>query len=139
MKPKLEDYTIMTSPIAEDDGGGYLATILEMQGCLGDGETVEAAIDKLRDSFVSLLAVLKQDKKAIPKPKQMTSHSGQFLMRVPKSLHRQLALQAECESVSMNQLAMAYIAQGLGRDLKPKPAKQRGLDVKNVKNVKRVK
>lgn len=48
---------------------------------------------------------------AVIKPE---SPSGKFLLRVPVSIHKQLVERAKQEKVSLNTLAIALIAQGLG-------------------------
>lgn len=45
--------------------------------------------------------------------KEEEDFSGRFNLRLPKSLHRNLALTARAEGVSLNQLATALIAGGL--------------------------
>jgi hypothetical protein len=41
--------------------------------------------------------------------------SGKFLLRLPRELHRDLALQAKEEGVSLNQLVALLLAQYIGR------------------------
>jgi hypothetical protein len=48
-------------------------------------------------------------------------YSGRFVVRIPKSLHRQLAETAASESVSLNQLVLTLLAGGL-----PAPRLNRG-------------
>ena len=52
-------------------------------------------------------------KKADMMKKEEEYFSGRFNLRLPKSLHRNLALTARAEGVSLNQLATALIAGGL--------------------------
>ena len=42
----------------------------------------------------------------VPKPFDESQYSGKFVLRVPKSLHAKLAIQAEKEGVSLNQYAL---------------------------------
>jgi antitoxin HicB len=42
-------------------------------------------------------------------------YSGKFVLRLPRSMHRQLSELAEAEGVSLNQLALAFLAEGMGR------------------------
>ena len=49
----------------------------------------------------------------IPEPQDENEYSGRFNLRIPKSLHRMLALTAKREGVSLNQMAMFAIASGL--------------------------
>ena len=48
----------------------------------------------------------------IPEPIQTENYSGKFVVRLPKSLHFKLAMEAEKEGVSLNQYALygsAYV------------------------------
>ena len=54
----------------------------------------------------------REDKGELPAPE---IYSGQFVQRLPKSLHQQLVQRAESEGVSLNQLATTLLAQGLVR------------------------
>ena len=48
---------------------------------------------------------------AIPEPDSIDDYSGQFKLRIPKTLHRQLALQSKREGVSMNQYCVYLLSQ----------------------------
>ena len=48
-------YTILVEPLAESDGGGYLATVPELPGCMSDGETPEEALKNVQEAIVSWL------------------------------------------------------------------------------------
>ena len=108
---KFEDYPINLSPIPADEGGGYLVSIPDLPGCcIADGATINEAIAEANDAFKAWVMAEKQDNNGeLPK-----TYSGQFVQRIPKSLHRQLAKRAETEGVSLNQLATTLLAQGLG-------------------------
>ena len=109
-KMEFEDYSFNLSPIPEDEGGGYLVTFPDLPGCIADGDTVEEAIAEARDAFDAWTAAVQEDKGSIPSPK---TYSGQFVQRIPKTLHMRLAKQAANEGVSLNQLAATFLAQGL--------------------------
>ena len=47
---------------------------------------------------------------ALPTP---NTYNGQFVQRIPKSLHQRLATRAAAQGVSLNQLAATYLAHGL--------------------------
>ena len=47
----------------------------------------------------------------IPEPASDEEYSGQFKLRIPKSLHRQLALQSKKEGISMNQYCLYLLSQ----------------------------
>ena len=107
---KLDDYAIRIEPLPHDEGGGFLVTVPDLPGCVADGETIDAAIAEAHDAFKEWAAAIQQDKGALPAPK---TYSGQFVQRIPKSLHRRLAARAAAEGVSLNQLAATYLAHGL--------------------------
>ena len=113
--PHFEDYPFQITPLSEDEGGGYLITFPDLPGCMSDGETPEEAVEMGRDAFASWMAVYLEDVREIPAPGSGGPAPGKFNMRAPKSLHAKLARQAEVEGVSMNTLAVALLAEGLGR------------------------
>ena len=107
---KFEDYAINIDPIPEDEGGGYLVTMPDLPGCMADGETIDAALAEARDAFEAWAMAEREDKGELPAPK---TYSGQFVQRIPKTLHMRLAKRAAIEGVSLNQLAATFLAQGL--------------------------
>ena len=74
------------------------------------GETIEAAIAEAHDAFQAWTMAERQDRGELPAPK---TYSGQFVQRIPKSLHRRLATRVAAEGMSLNQLAATYLAHGL--------------------------
>lgn len=107
---KFEDYAINIDPIPEGEGGGYLVTMPDLPGCMADGETIDAALAEARDAFEAWAMAEQEDKGELPAPK---TYSGQFVQRIPKTLHMRLAKRAASEGVSLNQLAATFLAQGL--------------------------
>ena len=47
----------------------------------------------------------------IPLPKEEKDYSGRFVIRIPKTLHYRLAIEAEKEGVSLNQYALYKLAK----------------------------
>ena len=109
---RFEDYAIRIEPLPSEEGGGFLVTVPDLPGCMADGETIEQAIAEAQDAFEAWAMAERQDKGDLPTPK---AYSGQFVQRIPKSLHQRLATRAAAEGVSLNQLAATYLAQGLGQ------------------------
>ena len=93
---------------------GFLAEIPDLPGCMTAGETEEEAIELLRDAMVGWLTVSLEQGLPIPEPSSEPAYNGKVLVRMPKFMHRQLAERAESEGVSLNQLAVTILAQGLG-------------------------
>ena len=109
---RAENYAIRIEPLPSEEGGGFLVTVLDLPGCVADGETIEQAIAEAQDAFEAWAMAERQDRGDLPAPK---AYSDQFRERIPKSLHRRLATRATAEGVSLNQLAAKYLAEGLGQ------------------------
>lgn len=107
---RFEDYPISINPIPDDEGGGYLVTFPDLPGCIADGETIDEAVAEARDAFAAWAMAEQADKGALPAPRR---YSGQFVLRVSKTLHLQLVKRAAAEDVSLNQLAATLLARGL--------------------------
>jgi len=118
MPPKFTmEYPFLIRPLSEEEGGGYLIEYPDLPGCMSDGETPEEAIEMGADAVKAWIATAKKAKRPIPKPGSTLApmdYSGKYVQRLPKSLHEALSKRAQQEGVSLNTLAMAYIAQGLG-------------------------
>jgi antitoxin HicB len=108
-------YPVSIRPLSSAEGGGYLAEFPDVTGCMADGETVEEALHEAEDALKAWLITAKENGDILPKPGIATHYSGQWRIRVPKSLHATLALRAKLEGVSLNMLAATLLAQGLGQ------------------------
>ncbi|MCP9629334.1 type II toxin-antitoxin system HicB family antitoxin [Rhodopseudomonas palustris] len=64
---KLE-YSVRIDRLSENDGGGYLATVAELPGCMADGETPELALKNVQDAIVSWIEAAKAWKQHVPEP-----------------------------------------------------------------------
>ena len=75
------------------------------------GETIQDAIANAEDAKREWLIAAVEDGYPIPDPSSDESYSGQFKLRIPKSLHRQLAMQSKKEGISMNQYCLYLLSQ----------------------------
>ena len=48
------DYTVVIEPLSEEDGGGFVATVPDLPGCMSDGDTREEAARNIEDAIRSL-------------------------------------------------------------------------------------
>ena len=120
----VDRYPFTIRPLSVEDGGGYLIEYPDLPGCHSDGETPEEAVVNGRDAVRSFLLSCKKHGDPIPKPSAPATSSGQFRVRMPKSLHARLVAQAEREGVSLNMLMVAAAAQALGRREESAPRKK---------------
>ncbi len=112
---KLDQYRFTVRPMTAEEGTGYLIEFPDVPLCMSDGATVEEAIVNGRDALKYCLLTMKEFGDPTPKPGSSAVASGQFRLRVPKTVHARLTNRAEQEGVSLNTLVMAMIAEGLGK------------------------
>ena len=104
--------------IPDTDEGGYVASYPELPGCLTCGETMEAAIANANDAKRAWLEAAIADGVEIMEPDSLDAYSGQFKLRIPKSLHKTLAEHSKAEGISMNQYCLYLLTKNdavLGR------------------------
>ena len=110
----IEDYMAMPyrMEIVEDsDEGGFVASYPVLPGCISCGETVEAAAANAQDAKRAWLEAAMEDGIAIREPDSLDDYSGQFKLRIPKSLHRSLAEHSRREGISMNQYCVYLLSR----------------------------
>ena len=110
------EYRFAIRKLTDDEGGGYLIEFPDLPGCMSDGETIEEALANGEDAKRCWIAAMKEAGRPIPSPsvEPAENYSGKWQLRTPKSLHRRLAERAKREGVSLNALAVALLAEGLG-------------------------
>lgn len=110
----LDDY--MKIPyrmeIVEDpDEGGFVLSFPDLPGCLSCGETVEAAVANAVDAKEAWFSAAIAENIQIPEPDNLEAYSGQFKLRLPRSLHRMLAEHSKREGISMNQYCVYLLSR----------------------------
>jgi predicted RNase H-like HicB family nuclease len=99
-------YTILIRHIADESGDYYCATILELDGCMSDGATYQEAFENIRKAMEGWIETKLANGFLVPLPVSEDNYSGKFVVRLPKTLHARLAIEAEKEGVSLNQYAL---------------------------------
>ena len=112
MNRKLK-YPVTIRPLTKEEGGGYLVEFPDLPGCMADGETIDEALKEAESAMKSWIETAKSFGDSIPEPGISTKYSGQWRLRVPKSLHAALTLRAKSEGVSLNTLSAVLLAEGL--------------------------
>ncbi|WP_449245837.1 toxin-antitoxin system HicB family antitoxin [Desulfobacca acetoxidans] len=100
--------------IPDEENGTYTALILEFPGCIAQGDTPSEAYEHLEDSANDWIKTAINLQQEIPSPSQSMSFGGRILLRLPKSLHRQLSITAHREGVSLNQFIVYSLAEKIG-------------------------
>ena len=100
--------------IPDTDEGGYIASYPELPGCVTCSETIEDVWQNALDAKKAWIEAALEDNYSIPEPeaeKELASYSGQFKLRIPRSLHYLLARHAKEEGISMNQYCIYLLSK----------------------------
>lgn len=104
-------YNYIIQQIHDESGSYYYAKVLELDGCQSTGETFEEAYSNVQEAMNGWLEAKIVGGYEIPLPKEEKDYSGRFVIRIPKTLHYRLAIEAEKEGVSLNQYALYKLAR----------------------------
>ncbi|MBQ7766524.1 MAG: toxin-antitoxin system HicB family antitoxin [Lachnospiraceae bacterium] len=104
-------YTRLVQEMNDESGHYFYGRILELDGCQSTADTLEELYASLNEAMELYLEVKLENNLPIPVPDVVGNYSGKFVVRLPKTLHQRLAIEAEREGVSLNQLALYKLAQ----------------------------
>lgn len=96
----------------ESPEDGVAAFVAEWPGCLTAGATREEALARIHDAMHDWVEASLE--RGLPVPAPMREYGGTVVVRIPKSLHRDVAKRAEHEGVSINQWIATSIARAIG-------------------------
>ena len=96
--------------VPDKEEGGFIASFPDLPGCITVGDSIEDVIQNIVDAKRVWLESELEMGAMIPEPEEMKEYSGQFKLRLPKSLHKQLAEHSRSEGVSMNQYCVYLLS-----------------------------
>lgn len=97
--------------IPDTEEGGFTVSFPELPGCITCGNTLSAALDNAVDAKSAWIEAAMKDGLSIPEPDSLNDYSGQFKLRIPKSLHKQLSEHSKMEGISMNQYCLYLLSR----------------------------
>lgn len=97
--------------VPDPNEGGYAVRYPDLPGCLTVGDSITDALENAEDAKRVWLEAALEDDIDIPEPTSLDDYSGQFKLRIPKSLHRSLAQHAKEEGTSMNQYCVYLLTK----------------------------
>jgi predicted RNase H-like HicB family nuclease len=110
--------------IEDKNEGGYTLHCPDLKGCITCAETLEHGFEMIEDAKKCWFAACLEDDIPIPEPNSLEEYSGQFKLRLPKSLHKILAERSRQEGISMNQYCLYLLSSGTGNLDDQRVAKQ---------------
>jgi len=94
-----------------EDDSEHVGRCAEFPGLSWLAPTPETALKGIRKVVAEVVVDLAKNSEPVPEPIAAKPYSGKFLVRVPPELHRQLALEAAEEGVSLNRLASTKLGK----------------------------
>lgn len=91
----------------------WVATVEELPGCVARGATPDDAVRRVDESMREWIADARAKGQEVPKPRSLASHSGRLHLRMPQTLHAELARAAEREDVSLNQFIISSLSSAV--------------------------
>lgn len=110
----LNDYLSLPyrMEIVEDSSeGGYIASFPDLPGCVTCGDTIASTVQNALDAKKAWLETALEEGIDIHEPDTLDNYSGQFKLRIPKSLHKSLAEHSKREGISMNQYCLYLLSK----------------------------
>ena len=100
-----------TEIIKDEKEGGFAISCPELPGFITCFDTIENGMEMLEDAKKCWLQSCLEDNIPIPEPNNFREYSGQFKLRIPKSLHKLLAEHSRNEGISMNQYCLYLLSK----------------------------
>jgi predicted RNase H-like HicB family nuclease len=99
-------YHIIIQHLVDESGEYYFATVQELDGCMSHGDTYNEAFKNIQEAMEGWIETKLEGGFPVPMPINDGQYSGKFVLRIPKSLHARLAMEAAKEGISLNQYAL---------------------------------
>ena len=97
--------------IPDRESGYFAVRFPDFSGIVTGGYSLEEAAKNAQEALEITMETMKKHKVPFPEPRMR--FSGQFNVRVPKDLHRQLVRKAEEEGVSLNALVTYLLSRSI--------------------------
>ena len=104
-------YNFIVKQIIDESGAYYYSHVLELDGCQSTGESYEEALNNLQEAMRGWIQSKLEGGFEVPLPIKHEDFSGKFIIRLPKTLHYKLSIEAKEEGVSLNQYALYKLSR----------------------------
>jgi predicted HicB family RNase H-like nuclease len=125
-----QPYRISVTHRGDDDSAyAWVAAVEELAGCEARGATAEEAVAQIPHALAEWVAGAHAAGREIPEPRDARQYSGKLLVRMPQSLHGELARAAELEQVSLNAYINGVLAAAINWRQAPRDTSGSPVDV----------
>lgn len=109
MTKRYDRYTYRITWTEEDKE--YVGLCIEFPSLSWLAETPEAALKGIRTVVTEVLRDMKKNGESPPQPLSLRSFSGKFIVRIPPEVHRELAVRAAEDGISLNRFINSKLSQ----------------------------
>ena len=106
--PKIDRYTYRV--IWSEDDNQLVGLCAEFPSLSYLASTPEKAIQGILKVVADVVKDMEANDEPVPEPIYSRRYSGKFVVRVPPEVHRQFALEAAEEEISLNRLVSAKLS-----------------------------
>ncbi|MDG4760677.1 type II toxin-antitoxin system HicB family antitoxin [Micromonospora sp. WMMD710] len=106
--PDVSHYTYRVTWSVQDNE--FVATCAEFPSLSWLAPSQIEALQGLQDLLREVIADMEEQDEAVPQPFAERSYSGKFNLRVGESLHRELAIHAAEDGMSLNQYVLRKLS-----------------------------
>src|SRR5262245_20566443 len=85
--PNDPAYSVVLRPLAPEDGGGWIALVPDLPGCMSDGESADEALYNVREAIEEWKDAAARLGRPVPEPDDSLDRS--FETDVPEEIRRQ--------------------------------------------------
>ena len=89
----------------------YVGLCVEFPGLSWLAEKAELALKGIREVVEDVIDDMRESGESPPLPLSLKRFSGKFMVRIPPTVHRRLAIQAAEEGISLNRLVSEKLTQ----------------------------
>jgi predicted RNase H-like HicB family nuclease len=104
---KIDRYTYREEWSEEDEV--YVARCLEFPSVAAHGASPEEALAEVRSVVAVIIKDMVKSGELLPEPLGSRAYSGKLMLRLPKEVHRDVAIRAAEEGVSLNQYLLSRL------------------------------
>ena len=105
-----EKYTYRVEWSEEDQT--HVAHCLEFPSFKATGSTMEKALAEIKFVIAAAVEWMREGGEKVPEPFGTKQYKGNLTLRIPADLHRNIAIRAAEEGVSINQYVLSRISLG---------------------------
>lgn len=120
LKEQVEFYSSLPYTLViegrDENSDYYVASFAELPDLFMVGSTIEESIAELEGVKRDWIETYLELGNKMPVPLKLRKFSGNYLLRMQRSLHKALALHADLEGVSINQYVVSALSRTVGRE-----------------------